>query len=70
MKKRTHMGARIMASIALVAILIWILGTGILVVISSQANAPAQEEISSEQLQELLNASWPGTDIISEDIEW
>jgi len=58
-----------MASIALVAILIWILGTGILVVISSQANAPAQEEISSEQLQELLNASWPGTDIISEDIE-
>ena len=69
MKKRTHMGARIMASIALVAILIWILGTGILVVISSQANAPAQEEISAEQLQELLNASWPGTDIISEDIE-
>jgi len=28
-----------------------------LVVISSQANAPAQEEISAEQLQELLNAS-------------
>lgn len=70
MKKRKNTAAKIVAFIALLAIIIWIVGTGILVIANyfSESNYN-NTEITEEQLQEYLETlSW-STTIQAEEIE-
>jgi cell division protein FtsW (lipid II flippase) len=56
-QKRKNLWAKIVAGIALFAILLGLMGTGILM-LSSSVSAPSQE-ISQEDLQKLLESmSW------------
>lgn len=55
MKKKKNMAAKIVAGIALGAIIIWIVGTGILFIVSS-LSAPSEQEISQEDLQKLMDS--------------
>ncbi len=55
MKKRKHFGAKIVAFIALAALIIGIVGTSILFVVSSLSAPTNQNQISPDQLQEFLD---------------
>lgn len=58
MKKKKNTFARIMAAIALFAIIIGIAGTGVLVIVSSFSSSWTNtwEEISAEELQEFIES--------------
>lgn len=60
MKKRKNIAAKIMAIIALVAIVIGIIGTGVLVIVNSLSQTPqVWQEISQEDLQKYVDSlSW------------
>jgi len=59
MKAKKNIGARIMATIALLAIVIGIVGTGILVIVGSLSSQAVDSEISQEELQDYINSlSW------------
>lgn len=56
MKKRKNIAAKIVASIALFSIILWVIGTWFLVIVSSPWN---EIEISQEELQQLVDSlSW------------
>jgi len=66
MKKRKNMMAKIVAFIALFSIVIWFIGTGLLVVFSPWNEA----ELSQEELQEYIESlSWASISWSWEDIE-
>lgn len=54
MKKRKNLGAKIVAFIALAAIIIGIVGTSILFIVNSVSAPSTQNEISQENLNKLL----------------
>ncbi|MCD5375459.1 hypothetical protein LR010_03350 [Candidatus Gracilibacteria bacterium] len=54
MKKRKNTTAKIMASIALIAILLGIVGTGVLVIVSSLGGG--HETVSQQELDEYLES--------------
>lgn len=54
MKKKQNVVAKIMAGIALGAIVVWIVGTGILFLFTATTSAPSQESISQEELEQLI----------------
>jgi hypothetical protein len=56
MKAKKNIGARIMATIALLAIVIGIVGTGILVIVGSLSSQAVDSEISQEELQDYINS--------------
>lgn len=60
------MMAKIVAFIALLAIVIWVLGTWLLVVVSSPWN---EAEITTQELQEYID-SLSGATVSSEDEQW
>jgi len=70
MKKRKNMGAKIVAFIALFSIVVWFIGTGLLVVFSPWNEA----EVSQQELQEYIDSlswatvSWSGENIDVADI--
>lgn len=66
MKKRKKLAAKIIAFIALFAIVIWVIGTGLLVVVSSPWS---ETEITQEQLQEYID-SLSGSTTSSDDEIW
>lgn len=66
MKKRKNMMAKIVAFVALFAIVIWVLGTWLLVIVSSPWN---EAEISAEQLQEYID-SLSGSIVSPEEEAW
>lgn len=53
MKKRKNMMAKVVAFIALLAIVIWVIGTWLLVVVSSPWD---EAQITDEQLQEFIDS--------------
>lgn len=72
MKKRKNMIAKIVAFIALFSIVIWFIGTGLLVVFS-----PWNEtEVSQEELQEYIDSlswatiSWSWKNIDVSNLDW
>lgn len=65
MKKRKNMVAKVVAFIALFAIVIWVIGTGLLVVVSSPWN---EVEITPEQLQEYID-SLSGSTLWESEVE-
>ena len=59
MKKRKNLMAKIVSAIALFAIFLGIVGTGVLFVVSSLSNSSQNQELSKEDLQKLLESmSW------------
>ncbi len=65
MKKRKNMAAKIVAFIALFAIVLWVVGTWLLVVVSSPWN---ETEITQEQLQEYIDSLSGSTLDVNEDM--
>lgn len=56
MKKRKNIMAKIVAFIALFSIIIWVIGTGVLVIFSSPSS---DTQISQQELQEYIESlSW------------
>lgn len=58
MKKKKNIFARVMAAIALFAIIIGIVWTGVLVIVSSFSSntSSVETEISSDELQEIIES--------------
>lgn len=70
MKKRKNLWAKIVAGIALLAIILWIVGTWILFVISSFGISQGWEtDISSEDVQQYIENLTGATFISDEDID-
>lgn len=58
MKKRKNLMAKIVASLALLAIVLWIVWTGVLFIFDS-FTAPSSQELTQEDIERLLeNSSW------------
>lgn len=65
MKK--NIWAKIFAILALFGIILWIIGTGILFIFQSNTDYSSEVELSSEQIQELIDQQWLSGSSILED---
>ena len=69
MKKKKNIFAKVMAAVALFAIVVGIVGTWILVIVNSFSSPSINEtEISSEELQKIVE-NLPEEEINTDDIE-